>query len=132
MVSGELSVSLGPPPDPWLDQFRIPLLAALLPAELATYAPQSIAVQVPFLRKLHRRLAGDLAERLRRREVLIALSAPVAPPPAPGPALPPTPSFPPERLLTTQEVCRLESERRSTQATTSPSVMTVSSPVIPP
>ena len=132
LVSGELSVSLDPPPDPWLDQFRIPLLAALLPAELATYAPQSIAVQVPFLRKLHRRLAGDLAERLRRREVLIALSAPVAPPAAPGPALPPTASLPPERLLTTQELCRLESERRSTQATPSPSVVTVSSPVIPP
>ena len=109
-VAADLSVSLEPPPSPWLEQHHLSLLAAVLPASLLSFVPLPAASQSSFLQKFQARLAAVVAEWLRRREELIA-SAPLIQGPPPSRQRPEV--LPPERRLSPAELCHLESQRRA-------------------
>ena len=68
-----------------------------------------------FLRKLHVGLAVQLAERLRRREAIIASATSVSPTAPAAPILRPFP-LPLERQLLPSDLRRLELQRRSALA----------------
>lgn len=97
----------------WLGQHRVQLVAALLPESFASVVPASAAPT--FARHLHLVLAAQTAERLRRREALIAASqpAPAGPGEGVGGLLRPCP-LPLERQLSVADLRDLE--RRGRQA----------------
>ena len=109
------------PPLSWLEQFRLPLLAAVIPSSLAAHLPLPPGPQHQFMRHLHRRLAADLAERLRRREVYVAEATASLEPQTSAPRVVPE-GLPAERRLSLVELGRLESQRRSAMTTSSSSL----------
>ena len=121
-----VSLAVDPPPVAVFEQFRLPLLAGLIPAALQPLVPLPQPQQARFLRQLHLRLAHQLAERLRRREAIIS----AVPTPSPSPDAPPSSSdpllssaappssssscpLPPERQLLPVDLRRLEVQRRN-------------------
>lgn len=110
-----LSMSVPPPPSSWLQQFRLPLLMALIPSSLSSFIPLAPALCRRFLARLHLSLAAQLAEWMRRREAVIASTS--AQPAsgssdAPISLLRPCP-LPPERQLLPADLRRLERQRHS-------------------
>ena len=128
----EVSVTVPPPPVRWLTEFRLLLLAALIPSTLVHHLPLSTTTQAQFLRELHINLARNVAEWLRRREAHIVLTAsstssssdPSLPPSAPSSHT----SLPLDRQLLPVDLCRLEAQRRSLPVAPLP----VSVPKVPP
>ena len=119
-VAQDLSVVVDPPTVAFLEQYRYPLLAALIPVALvAQFPPAFVADRTPFLRRFHLAVAAQLAERLRRREAHIAQSTT---PPATSSAPPhyarqlQSCALPPERQLQTEDLRRLEVQRRNAPA----------------
>ena len=116
-VSKALAVPVDPPPVAVLEQFRLPLLAALCPVALETFVPLPPHQQAQFFRRLHTGVALQLAEWLRRREAIIASAA------SPSPASPAAPSLqsscplPRERQLAPETLRQLEVQRRSAPPT---------------
>jgi ribonuclease HI len=111
-------VSIPAPPTGWLHQHRLQLMAAMIPVSLASLVPLPIALVGQFFRRLHFLLAGEIAERLRRREVLMieAASSSASTGPAAerrGRSLVRTCALPPERQLTVPDLRRVEVERRA-------------------
>ena len=120
LVAHDLSVEVDPPAATFFEQYQFPLLAALIPEALVTQFPSAFAAdRTIFLRRFHLAVAAQLAERLRRREAHIA-----------QPTLQPAPSMtqasaaphsqscslPPELQLQTEDLRRLEVQRRSAPA----------------
>ena len=107
------------PPAGWLQQHRLQLMAALVPASLTSMLQVPVGDACRMLRRLHFLLAEAVAERLRRREVLQAEAASAAGPSDGVPRLPgralvrPCP-LPPERQLTVLDLRRLEVQGRGT------------------
>ena len=120
-----------PPPRSWLTTHRLLLLAAMIPVSI--YSELALPAQDAnrFTTKLHVVLAALIAERLRRREALIATSAPAdttSPqlPPRSGVSLPCP--LPPERQLSPRALRALEVQRRSAPTPVAPT----SSSSVPP
>jgi hypothetical protein len=111
-VAQELAVTVPVPPETCLHHLRLPLLAALIPAALARQVALPPGPQQRFLRLLHQRLAADLAERLRRREALVAVAAAASGSEPPQDLAVPG-GLPPERRLTVAELGMLESQRQA-------------------
>ena len=119
-VARGLPAGMPDPPDSWLEDHRFMLIAALLPADLATACGVPEVLVPRFLAPLHRALAAATAERFRRRGELQAeaLAVTSTSPPEPGA----TPQqlantganpLPPERRLTVQDLRRVEQARRA-------------------
>ena len=110
-----LSVSVPPPPTPWLEQFRIPLLVALIPVSLSTLVPLPPMLCRRFLARLHSGLAAQLAEWMRRRADIIATmsAAPTLESADPPPSMLRPCPLPLERQLLPIDLRRLEVQRRS-------------------
>jgi hypothetical protein len=123
------------PPDVWLTQHHLPLLAALIPLSLLQLVPLPSAVQHRFLRRLHLGLAAHLAERLRRRQAIIATasaaSAPLPDSTEEAPSLLRPCPLPVERQLMPADLRRLEVQRRDALGTaSSPSSGSAALPVV--
>ena len=109
--SAEVTVPL--PPISLLEQFHLPLLAALLPVPLVDSISLPAGQLAPFLRRLHVGLAQQTAEWLRRRGATIATAILPSPPPAAPSLSAPFCHLPLERQLLPADLRRLEVERRS-------------------
>ena len=130
-----LSISVPPPPTAWLEQFRFPLLVALIPTALIALVPLPLATCRRFLARVHLGLAAQLAEWMRRRADIIATTMvipalePADPPPS---MLRPCP-LPLERQLLPTDLRRLEVQRRSLPAPPSSALIVVTAePHAPP
>ena len=114
-------VAVPDPPRPWLEQHSFMLLAALLPVGLAADCEVPGTAAPRFLAALHRGLAAATAERLWRREELLAETrASTMPQPAAGLGLPPGAAMagqllPVERRFSVQELRQVEAARRREQ-----------------
>ena len=73
----KVKVPAAAPPEGWLRLHRWQLMAALVPASVAVVAGVALDGQEQFFRRLHLELAAAVAERLRRRQAMIA-AAPAA------------------------------------------------------
>ena len=111
-----------PPPSLWLDEHRLLLMAALIPSSLVAQTPLPPTVCPLFFRRLHLELAAQLAERLRRRMALLAMTDQVDAAAPPSSQLRHPPALPPERQLFPDDLRRLEIQRRAA----------VEVPVLPP
>ena len=119
-TASELSLSTAPPSETVLGQFRLPLLAAVIPSTVIDLVPLPQGMLWKFLKRYHLALATNLAEKLRRREALIAaLAAPMVgassstTDSSPAPTQSHGNSLPPERQFMPVELRRLEVQRRS-------------------
>ena len=121
-ISAASSIHLDtPPPVPWLADNHLPLLAALLPLSLFTQLTVDPPTAQQFAARFHLALATATAERLRRREAIIA-DAPHQPVAASGPAQHQPCPLPPERQLSPRALRLHELQRRSSHlAAPSPS-----------
>jgi hypothetical protein len=70
----ETKANVAAPTTEWLQGHRWQLMAAIIPASVATQAVLPPARLVPFCKKLHLKLALQTAERLRRRQVIAGAS----------------------------------------------------------
>ena len=122
-------LSVAPPAAPWLQQHRLPLLAALIPSSTLWHSPLPPGDAARFLHRLHLALAESTAERMRRREALHAAhqSAAISPPSAASGDTPlPTAGLrlpcplPPERQLSVPSLRQLEVSYRSIMSGTAP------------
>ena len=136
--AAELRVEVAMPAMEWLRAHRWQLVAAILPASVASEAALPPTKLVQFCRRLHLKLALQTAERLRRRQVLIATAGGAtdasgsARPPR-GPGQPRPCPFPVERQLSPRAPRAVEVRRRTAQlAADSASSSTASAPVAAP
>ena len=103
------------PPVEWLETFRFPLMAALIPVPLASTLPMPLGDATRFLGKLHCLLAAVTAEMLRRRQELLSALGGNAALPVVTVNSRPCP-LPPERQLSVADLRQLEVQRRAVQA----------------
>ena len=71
-AAAETKVTAADPLMAWLEEHRWQLVAALIPASISGIAGLSPGDRICFARRLHLKLAHQTAERLRRRQILIA------------------------------------------------------------
>jgi hypothetical protein len=82
------AVTVPPPAPDWLAQHHLQLLAALIPVTIAAQLSLPPPSLVSFCQRLHRELAVAVAERLRRRQVMLSTcqaTAPAVPSPVASP-----------------------------------------------
>lgn len=101
------------PPDPWLVQHYLPLLAALIPVSLAQELPLPPSQTLRFLSCLHRQLAQCTSEILRRRQELMAAVEATHPSSTSSAAFVPRCPLPSERQFTVADLRQLETQRRA-------------------
>ena len=75
LAAQELKMSMELPPENWLESHRWMLVAALIPTSLPAGTTLTSTEKVRFGKRLHLKLAQQTAERLRRRQVMIATTA---------------------------------------------------------
>ena len=116
---------------PWLATHRFPLLAALIPLSLHHELAVEESTSARFAARFHTILATQVAERLRRRQALIAAADRATPLAAPrrqaasGLAL--RCPLPPERQLSLPDMLNLEANLRGPSLSAQPAA-----PVVPP
>ena len=106
-----LSVPALPPPL-WVSQHRLPLLVAMMPTSLQDLVALHPTVVPRFLRRLHLALAAHLAERLRRRQEILAQLESADPSAAPAQSRRRLSALPPERQLAPDVLRGLEIRRQ--------------------
>ena len=126
------ALSIRPPPPPslqWVEQHRLPLVAALIPSSLRSLVALPPSLVSRFLQRLHLELAEQLAERLRRRQALLVMASQSSAAPVPLSRQPRPSALPAERQLAPDVLCRLAVQRQ-TAATTA--LLQASSPAAAP
>jgi len=74
-AAAEARVEAAAPSVDWLRAHRWQLVAAILPTSVSTEAVLLAAKLAQFCKRLHLKLAMQTAERLRRRQVIIATAS---------------------------------------------------------